>query len=156
VPYPVQLNGKNTIMADIRVITDDFSAAPQIALQDLALLAREGYTTVICNRPDGEDPGQLSASSIAAQAAEDGLTFVSIPISGPPSRDQVAAMAKALGDAEGRVLAYCRSGTRSTTLWALASASQGIDAETLIRAAANGGYDLSGHRSVLQQLNEQA
>jgi uncharacterized protein (TIGR01244 family) len=140
-------------MADIRVLTDSFSAAPQIAVADVAGLAVDGYTLVICNRPDGEDGGQPPAAALQAAAADAGLGFVWIPVSGGPGRDQIDAMASALASAgEGRVLAYCRSGTRSATLWALARATQGDDAAGLIAAAARGGYELSMHRATLAAL----
>jgi uncharacterized protein (TIGR01244 family) len=139
-------------MADIRMITEIFSAAPQFDPAEASGLAGDGYCLVICNRPDGEDPGQPSAAAMRAAVEAAGMGFVAIPVSGAPTREQVDAMAEALAGAEGRVLAYCRSGTRSTTLWAMASASAGGDPDELITAAAGGGYNLSGHRSLLQQL----
>lgn len=139
-------------MADIRMITEIFSAAPQFDPSEAAGLADDGYCLVICNRPDGEDAGQPSAATMRAAVEAAGMGFVEIAVSGAPTRAQVDAMAQALSGAEGRVLAYCRSGTRSTTLWAMASASTGGDPDELITAAAGGGYNLSGHRALLQQL----
>lgn len=140
-------------MADIRVLTGGFSAAPQIAVADVSDLAAAGYVMVICNRPDGEDAGQPAAADVQAAAEAAGLGFAWIPVSGGPGREQVDAMGAALeGAGAGRVLAYCRSGTRSATLWALAQATRGQDPDHLIAAAANGGYDLSMHRPTLQAL----
>lgn len=141
-------------MAIIRPVTDLFSAAPQIDPADLPQLAADGYAAVICNRPDEEDPGQPDAATIAAAAAAAGLAFTHIAVAGAIAREQVDAMARALAAAgSGRVLAYCRSGTRSTNLWALARASAGAEPDGLIAAAARGGYDLSGLRPMLARLS---
>jgi uncharacterized protein (TIGR01244 family) len=140
-------------MAVIRTLTDTFSAAPQIDVADVSDLVELGYTAVICNRPDDEDAGQPSASQIEAATTAAGLAFVHIPVAGGFSMPQVEAMAAALARADGgRVLAYCRSGTRSANLWALAMAQSGGDPDALIAAAGRGGYDISGLRPTLAQL----
>jgi uncharacterized protein (TIGR01244 family) len=132
-------------MSDFRRVTDDFTTAPQISVADVAQAAALGFATIICNRPDGEDPGQPSAAEIAAAAQAAGLAYVHIPFSGPPGPAQVEAMRQAVDASEGPVLAYCRSGTRSITCWAIGQAMSGAmgrgDLVSLGRAA---GYDLSG------------
>ena len=115
-------------------------APRQIIPGDLPDLVAQGIRLVVNNRPDGEEPGQPASAEIEAAAHAAGLDYLHVPVAGgfPPSA--VEAMAEALD--HGPVLAFCRSGTRSTFLWALARASRGADAETLIRRAAEAGYDL--------------
>lgn len=117
--------------------------AGQISPADLASAAAQGVTTVVNNRPDDEEPGQPKAAALEAAALEAGLDYRFIPVAGGLSQSQVAAAADAIHAAPGRVLMFCRSGTRSTYLWALARARDGVDGERLIVAAADSGYDLS-------------
>lgn len=134
---------------EIRKLTDDFAVAPQIAPGDLPAVARAGYTTLICNRPDHEVPADLSSSAIAAAARDAGLAFHDIPVeTGGLPTGAVAEARAAIAAAEGPVLAYCRSGTRSTILWALVRAGD-TDPDTLIARAADAGYDISGLRPAL-------
>lgn len=140
-------------MSDFRRVTDSFYVAPQIQGADIPEAAAKGFTTLIANRPDGEDPGQmpLAASQAAAEAV--GLTFVAIPIRGTPGPEAVAQTAAAIAAAKGPILAYCRSGTRSVTLWAFATAKIGAMSTADILVAAKGaGYDLSGHAPALEAV----
>jgi uncharacterized protein (TIGR01244 family) len=121
--------------------------AGQIAPADVAEAARKGIVSIINNRPDGEEPGQIAGAEIAAAAEAAGLAYVHIPVAGGFSEQQVAAMAAALE--RGPALAFCRSGTRSTYLWALARAAGGADAEALIARARDAGYDLAPLRLYL-------
>ena len=139
-------------MSNFRDVTDSFAVSPQISLEDVKLAAEQGFKAIICNRPDGEDSGQLSADDIASACAGNALAFTHIPVTGGVSQTQVDQMAAALNAASGPVLAYCRSGTRSTNLWAMATASNGSDAEALVQAAAGAGYDLSGLSATLRAL----
>ena len=139
-----------------RKIDDHFLAAPQIAVSDIAEAKALGVTTIINNRPDGEEPSEPQGAEIEAAALAAGLGYVAIPVthagfSGP----QVAAMAVALQDATGPVLAYCRSGTRSTLLWALARTQLGEDKASLQAKAARGGYDLSSIEHLIDMLAAQ-
>lgn len=125
-------------------LTDQVAVAPQIAAADCAAAAAAGFATIVNNRPDGEAPGQPDGADIAAAAAAAGLAYHAIPIGhGGMSMADVEAMASVLAGSPGPVLAYCRSGTRSTHLWALASASRGADPQDLCDAAAAGGYDIT-------------
>jgi uncharacterized protein (TIGR01244 family) len=102
-----------------RQITPDYAVSPQISIDDVAEIKQAGFRSVICNRPEGEDPGQPSVASIKAAVEGAGLTFRWIPvISGQMTADNVADQAAALDEIEGPVLAYCRSGTRCTNLYA--------------------------------------
>jgi uncharacterized protein (TIGR01244 family) len=118
------------------------SVAGQIWPEQLAGIAAAGVTAIINNRPDSEEPSQPSAAEMAAAAQAAGLRYRHIPIAGGFSPEQVDAMAAALAEADGPVLAFCKSGTRSTFLWALAEAQRGAEGETLMRKAAEAGYDL--------------
>ena len=117
--------------------------AGQIRPDDMTRLAAEGVTLIVNNRPDGEEAGQPPASEVEAAARAAGLGYRHIPVAGGISEPQIAAMAEALAAAEGEVVAFCRSGTRSAFLWALAEARRGADPEVLVRAAADAGYDLA-------------
>ncbi|MCB2089001.1 MAG: TIGR01244 family sulfur transferase [Sphingomonadaceae bacterium] len=140
-------------MSDFRRLSDSVMASPQISLADLQQAYADGVRLVINNRPDGEDPGQLPGAEVEAAAHAAGMDYVAIPItrsgfSGP----QIQAMADALASSSGPVLAYCRSGTRSTLLWALAQASSGVDPEELSMAAAQAGYDVAPVRAMMDIL----
>ncbi|WP_338242288.1 TIGR01244 family sulfur transferase [Aurantiacibacter hainanensis] len=131
-------------MSDFRQLSDSMWASPQIGTGDVSKAADEGFSLVINNRPDGEEEGQPAGSVIESAAKESGLAYMAIPVGHSGFREtQVEAMAGALAEADGKVLAYCRSGTRSTFLWALARASQGADPAELARAAQGAGYDIS-------------
>tara|TARA_R110000782_G_scaffold242942_2_gene329462 strand:+ start:1227 stop:1649 length:423 start_codon:yes stop_codon:yes gene_type:complete len=128
---------------DIRKIDDRLDASPQIALEDMKAIAALGYRSVVSNRPDDEEPGQPSAARVKAAAEAEGLTFRHIPVTGASmGPEAVAAMRAALDDLPGPVLGFCRSGTRTTCLWGLASAGK-RPAQELIETARAAGYDLS-------------
>lgn len=138
----------------IRTLDNNFAVAPQISPADVTELARAGFKGVINNRPEGEEPGQPAGAAIRAVCETLGMTYAEIPVTHAGfSHPQLDAMAAALGGAEGPVLAYCRSGTRSCNLWALAMAKQGADPDELCAKAANAGYDLGGIRAMLDALS---
>jgi len=126
-----------------RKIDDSLSVAGQISPEDVAEAARQGFTMIINNRPDDEQPGQPSGADIHAAAREAGLDYVAIPITHAGfSEDQMTAMGDAIAAARGPVLAFCRSGTRSTFVWALSQSRAGVDPQELVRKAAGAGYDI--------------
>ncbi len=134
-------------------LTEAVSVAGQIAPADLADAAAAGFTHVVNNRPDGEEYGQPASAEIAAAATAAGLGYTAIPVDHRGfDMGQIAAMAAVL-DAAGPVLAFCRSGTRSANLWALAEAKRGGDPDAIIAAAASGRYDVSGLRPTLVSLS---
>jgi uncharacterized protein (TIGR01244 family) len=134
-----------------RTLDDTISVFGQIEPEDVAAAKDQGFTAIVNNRPDDEQPGQPASAEIEAAARDAGLAYVAIPVDHSGfSEWQVAAMADALQKADGPVLAFCRSGTRSTFLWALARHSLGDDGETLIAKAAGAGYDLSAIRPILK------
>ncbi len=141
-------------MTDIRRIDEHISVAPQIDPADVASLAASGFTTIVNNRPDGEEAGQPTGDQVRAAAEAAGLGYVAIPVTHSGfSHPQVTAMIELLSQADGPVLAYCRSGTRSCHLWALARAGMGDDADALTDKAAAAGYDISGARPLLDALS---
>lgn len=139
-----------------RTLTPTLSVAPQISVADVDEAARQGMTLIINNRPDGEDFGQPTGAEIAAAAKKHGIDYIEIPITHAGfSKPQVDAMLAALDKAKGKTLAYCRSGTRSTLVWALARSAAGDDGDELARIAADAGYDLSSIRPIMDQLRAQ-
>ena len=125
-----------------RLDESTFVAAGQVRAADLAGAKALGVAMIVNNRPDGEEPGQPLSAEIEAAALAAGLGYRHIPVAGGLPADQVEAMAAALEEANGLTLAFCRSGTRSTYLWALAEASRGRDGKELVECAAAAGYDL--------------
>ena len=111
---------------EYRQISDDYSVSGQIQPQDIAAVKEAGFKSVICNRPDDEQPGQPSADSVKAAAEAAGLTFRYIPvISGQITQDNVDDQAQALDELDGPVFAYCRSGARCTNLYGLIQQQRG-------------------------------
>lgn len=137
----------------IRTVNDSISVAPQISVADVATIAAAGFKTIVNNRPDDEEAGQPSGAEIQAAAEAAGLKYVAIPVTHAGfSHPQLDAMADALSAADGPVLAYCRSGTRSCNLWALAAAKAGRNPNLLMAQAEDAGYDLGTIRPMLDAL----
>ena len=122
--------------------------AGQIRPEDVPGIAASGVVLIVNNRPDNEEPGQPTGAEIEAAARAAGIDYRHIPVAGGFRAEQVRATAELL-ERPGPMLAFCRSGTRSTFLWALAEASRGRDADELAERAAAAGYDLSPLRSYL-------
>lgn len=140
-------------MSDFRKLSDKVWASPQIELEDIEEARSAGITLIVNNRPDGEDPGALQGADIAEAAQAAGLSYVAIPIGHSGfSEPQIDQMIAALAEAQGPVLAYCRSGTRSTLLWALAQAKLGESPDAITSAAMAAGYDVSPIRAMLDIL----
>ena len=127
-------------------VTPSFSAYGQVTTADLQAAVDQGFKSLIINRPDGEDPGQPTAAETMAAAQALGLEVRFIPlISGQLTPEHVDQTSAALAELPQPVLAHCRSGMRSTTLWALAQRGA-MSADDIIDAAARAGYDLNGLR----------
>lgn len=141
-----------------RQLSDAVFASPQIEPSDVHVARDLGVVLIVNNRPEGESDDQTAGAEIARSAEEAGLGYVAIPVTHAGfSESQVAAMRGALDRAQGsRVLAYCRSGTRSTLLWALAEASAGADPVALRADAARAGYDLAPIAPLLDMLAAKA
>jgi uncharacterized protein (TIGR01244 family) len=102
---------------NIRPINDEYAVTAQIALDDIDDIKDMGFKSIVCNRPDDEDPGQPAFAAIAARAAELGIEVRHIPVTGQPSADAVHAMVDALDELPKPMLGYCRSGNRSTVIY---------------------------------------
>ncbi|MBL8593144.1 MAG: TIGR01244 family phosphatase [Devosia sp.] len=134
---------------EIKRIDERISVSPQIDVEDVARLKAAGFVAIINNRPDGEDPTQPPGAAVANAAAAAGLRYFAIPLGRDGVRDElIEATRQALDSVDGPVLAYCRSGTRSTTLWALSRAGHDA-ADDIVAKAAGAGYEISHLRGHL-------
>lgn len=135
---------------ELKRINDGVSVAPQISPDDMPAIKAAGFATVINNRPDGEAPGQPGSDLMKAAAEAAGLVYHFIPLGRDGvSPEMIDETKSALEGSAGPVLAFCRSGTRSTTLWALSQAGK-RPANEIVMEAAHAGYDMShllGHLS---------
>ena len=123
-------------------LTESLSVAAQITPQDIGGLAAEGFTTVVCNRPDGESPGQAGMDEMEAACHEAEVLFIRYPVSvmNFPGAD-LEGLGALFDDPNQKVLAYCRSGTRCANLWILSRDEEGrADAIAVARGI---GFDLS-------------
>lgn len=137
-----------------RQITDTVFASPQIGMDEIAEAKAMGITRIINNRPEDESEDQTPGAEIEAAARAAGIDYVAIPVTHAGfSQAQVDAMQEALDGAGGPVLAYCRSGTRSTLLWALARAKSGDNPASIAAKAAAAGYDVSPIRQLIEMLS---
>lgn len=127
----------------LKPLTDSLSVSQQIAPEEIAELARQGFRSIIGNRPEGEAPDQPSWDTLAVEARRNGLEARQVPVvPGAIGDCDVAAFREALEELPKPIAAFCRTGTRSTMLWALANA-EGLSADKRLRIAAEQGYDLS-------------
>jgi uncharacterized protein (TIGR01244 family) len=126
----------------IRQLGDRLMVSGQIAPHEVAALTEQGITILVNNRPDGEEPGQPMASDIEQAAADAGIAYRFVPIIRGIGPADVQAMAEALSAADnGRLLAFCRSGTRSAYAIALAKREQGVSGGDIERQLVEAGFD---------------
>lgn len=138
-------------MTRTRKIADDLSVCSFVSPDELPALAKQ-FGTIINNRPDSEEPGQPTSAELEAAARKLGLDYVHIPIvPGQMTDEKVAAFARAVSERPGAKLAFCRTGTRSASLWALSQAGKRSAAD-ILAAAADAGYDL---KALEPRLREQ-
>ena len=103
---------------NISRISDNYAVAPQILPEDVSEIAERGFVAIICNRPDGEEPGQPTVDSIAAACAQAELAFYHVPVTGVPIPEEaIAEHRRVVEQSGGLVLGYCRSGQRSMLIW---------------------------------------
>lgn len=130
--------------SQFRKVTENFWVSPQVLEEHVQAAADAGFKTLINNRPDGEELGQPSAAQVADWAKARGLAYVYLPFAGQLNRQVVEGMGDAVADGAKPVLAFCRSGTRSISLWAMAEALAGRRVkEDLLERGTAAGYDLS-------------
>ena len=123
-------------------LSESLSLAAQITPQDVPNIAAQGFTTVVCNRPDGEVPDQASMDEIEAACNAAGLLFVRYPVNAMnfPGTDR-EGLGELFDDPSQSVLAYCRTGTRCANLWVATRSDQ--DTPEAIKVARDIGFDLS-------------
>jgi len=127
----------------MRQLDDKVVVSGQIRPEDVADLKRQGIATIVNNRPDGEEPGQPLGADIERAAREAGIAYRSIPIVRGIGPADVESMQEALAECPGKMLAFCRSGTRSAYAWAVARAREGVPPEDVAERAARAGVDIS-------------
>ena len=137
---------------EIRQITPNYAVSPQIAASDVEAIAKAGFCTIICNRPDQEIPQSYQADVIRSATISAGMTFVEIPVTHQGLNDDIVRAQKAaIEGADGPVLAYCASGTRSSIVWSLAMASE-LSPDAIMSATSAAGYSLDGLRPRLDAI----
>jgi uncharacterized protein (TIGR01244 family) len=140
-------------MTEFRQLSETMIVSPQIEPADIAAARDRGVTLIVNNRPDGEDPGAPQGDEIEAAARDAGIEYLAIPIGRAGfSEPQIDRLVDALDRTDGKTLGYCRSGTRSTLLWALARAKAGDAPESIAAAASAAGYDISPVRPMVDML----
>jgi sulfide:quinone oxidoreductase len=139
-------------MVETKPLTDGMSVSAQIRPEDAPALAGT-FRTVVNNRPDGVEPGQPTSAELEAAVRKAGMDYAFIPVTPGQFTDQeVLALGQVMADASHPLLAFCRTGTRSATLWALSQAGH-RDAGEILRVAAEAGYDLN---ALKPRLTEEA
>ena len=129
----------------LKTITPLLSVSEQIQPEDVAALSDAGFKSVICNRPDGEGADQPGFAEIESAAKLSGLAAAYLPvISGKVSDEDAQEFGNLLDILPKPVFAYCRTGTRSATLWALSEGARGRPLSGILTAAAGAGCDMSG------------
>jgi len=124
-------------------VTDDLTVSPQIDVHDIKTIASAGFRSILCNRPDDEEPGQPAFAAIEAAAREHGLTIGYQPvISGQLTDDDIDRFKAMIESLPSPVFAYCRSGTRCIVLWAHAETAR-RPIQDVLALARNAGYNLS-------------
>ena len=130
---------------DIKHINETVAVSPQIQPDALKEIAGQGFRSIICNRPDGEGADQPSFGEISKAAEKHGIECSYIPVESGRVRDEDAALFGAAMDTLPKpLLAYCRSGTRSATLWSLDQGARGTALPSILEATAKAGYNMSG------------
>lgn len=136
---------------DLRQLTPSLAVSPQIQPQDVARLAEAGFKVLINNRPDSEVGPEIDHDAMAEQAAAAGMAYHYLPFQpGQVTPDLISDFAEASAG-RGPVIAYCRSGHRSTVLWALTQA-QKLPEDEIMRVADEAGYDLTPVLPLIQSL----
>ena len=130
--------------SQFKKVTENFWVSPQLLEEHVQAAADAGFNTIVNNRPDGEEPGQPTGAQVEAWAAARGIAYVAIPVSGQISKELVERMGDGVADSRKPVLAYCRSGMRSISLWAMAESLAGRRVkEDLLERGEAAGFDLS-------------
>ncbi len=135
-------------------VTDAFHVAPQITADDIRAAAADGFTLIVNNRPDGEGLGQPASDELEKAARAAGLAYAYLPVdSGGITPHHTGGLESAIDDAaDGKTLAFCKSGLRSVLVWSYAEARFGKPVAQIIEEAGQAGFDISGHEPALTML----
>lgn len=134
---------------------DNLLVSKQIQASDFQAIKEAGVTAIINNRPDGEEPGQLSSQEAIELAAQHGIDYHYLPMANgqPLPSDLVSNFRSVLNSNEGIVLAHCKSGMRSSFIWAMGAIADGeVTADQAIEAGQNAGIPLNNARAVLESI----
>lgn len=135
---------------DLRALTPRYHVAPQLAPEDMPAIAAEGYALVICNRPDSEVPPDLQAETLRRAAEAAGLRFEILELSHETLTPENAVRQRDLIDStDGKVVAYCRSGTRCSVIWGMGQAAD-LSVPGVMQTAADAGYNLDSYRPLFE------
>lgn len=137
-------------------LSPSYTISAQIDPASLAALKEGGYTDIIMNRPDGEEPGQPSLADMQAAAEAAGVTFHYLPMTpGQLDLETVDKTIEVMQAAEGKIYSYCRSGARSTAMWALATAkAEKKDPDAILADTLVTGFDLAGLMPLIIDLSK--
>ena len=139
----------------MKLLHSNLYISGQISAMDIEQIAAAGIKTIINNRPDNEELGQATQAEISALAAQHGINYVYLPMAnGQPMPDTlVADFKEVLDNTEEPILAHCRSGMRSSFIWALGQIADGnIGVDEAIAAADGANIPLANYRSVLESV----
>ncbi|MFT6932726.1 MAG: hypothetical protein ACJAXT_001424 [Paracoccaceae bacterium] len=140
---------------ELRQISANYAVAPQLDPADMAVLAADGVTTIICNRPDTENPPSHQAVQLQTAAEAAGLIFIFNPVIGSAmTMENVEEQSEVLLSSDGPIVAYCASGNRSAVMWALANAGD-METDQILAATAAAGYPLEGLRGQIDAMATQ-
>jgi uncharacterized protein (TIGR01244 family) len=134
-------------------LAPSITAAGALTRDNIEALAAAGTKVIVNNRPDGEDPGQLAADEARELCAARGIAYHHIPfVAATLTTADVDAFAAVLKNAPGPLVAHCRSGTRSTMIWALTRMREGADPDALVALGARNGVDIAALPVLAQRL----
>jgi len=137
---------------EVKTISPFLSVAAQIKAEDVATLSELGFRTIINNRPDNETDDQPRSATLAAAAKAHDIAYLDVPVvAGKLGAADVKAFSDAMHEVRGPILAFCRTGTRSATLWALYAAER-LDVDAVMQATREAGYDLDALKPRLEEV----
>ena len=135
----------------MKEVTKNYFVSPQILASDVKLLKEQGFETIVCNRPDNEEPNQADFESINKECSRLGLKFYNYPLSPGDLNIERVLETKGLLEEGNKILAYCRTGTRCITLWACAEVAN-KEVKEILKISENAGYDLNHMEEILSSL----
>jgi len=123
-------------------VTNHYFVSPQIESADVKSLKDQGFESIVCNRPDGEEPNQPDFESIEKECLKLGIKFYNYPMSPGDLNLERVLETKEIIEEDKKTLAYCRTGTRCITLWACAEVTN-KEVKEILKISENAGYDLN-------------